>query len=170
MSPTARRAAVAAVAATIGLLIALGVAGHERALALFAYVLFAGALGSFALVRQTRASHPIAPDLLLPRRRRRPAESLPQLTFLERRLSVAQATSFELHHRLRPLAREVAAARLARHHGIDLDRQPERARAVLGDGRAWELVRPDREPPEDRLARGWRLGELRALIDELESI
>ena len=46
---------------------------------------------------------------------------------------------------LRPIVREIAAARLARH-GVSLDRQPERARALLG-AQTWELVRPDREAP-----------------------
>lgn len=165
-----RRAVVMAVAATIGLLIALGVAQRDRGLAVFAYVLLLGALGLLTLVRQTQTSHSVAPDVLLPRPRREPTESLEQLVSLERRLSGATATALYLDHRLRPLVREVAAARLARHHGIDLDRQPERARALLGEGHAWELVRPERESPEDRFARGWGTRELRSLIEDLERI
>lgn len=58
------------------------------------------------------------------------------------------------HHRLRPRLRELARHRLELDHGIDLDRQPEQARAVLG-AQAW-LIDPaenDRSPTEDDLAR-----------------
>jgi hypothetical protein len=34
----------------------------------------------------------------------------------------------------------------------------------------WELVRPDRVPPDDRSAAGWSDTELSALVDELEAI
>ena len=60
-------------------------------------------------------------------------------------LDLAEASAFDLHHALRPIVREIAAARLARR-GISLDRQPDRAQALLG-AQAWELVRPDREAP-----------------------
>ena len=77
--------------------------------------------------------------------------------------------SFDLHHRLRPIVREIAAARLARH-GVSLDRQPVRARALLG-AQAWELVRPDREAPVGRSGRGGcSREELRAIVDALEAI
>lgn len=58
------------------------------------------------------------------------------------------------HHRLRPRLRELARHRLELDHGIDLDRQPDQARAVLGS-EAW-LIDPeaiDRSPTEDDLAR-----------------
>ena len=100
---------------------------------------------------------------------RRPEERVVQLESLARTLELAGASSFDLHHRLRPIAREIAAARLARR-GIALDRQPERARAMLGE-RTWELVRPDREEPvTGRLGRGWSASELRHVVESLEAV
>ena len=63
------------------------------------------------------------------------------------------ASSFHLHMRLRPILREIAAHRLSMRFGVDLDREPERARELIGV-EAWELVRPERPPPSDRLASG----------------
>src|SRR6476659_2367091 len=63
------------------------------------------------------------------------------------------ASSFHLHTRLRPLLREIAAPRLSMRFGVDLDREHVRARELIG-GEAWELVRPGRPFPSDRLAPG----------------
>jgi hypothetical protein len=92
-----------------------------------------------------------------------------QLESVARALDLAEASAFDLHNVLRPMVREIAAARLSRH-GVSLDRQPERARALLGP-QAWELVRPDREVPFGRSGRrGCSRDELRAIVDALEAI
>jgi hypothetical protein len=65
--------------------------------------------------------------------------------------------------------REVAAHRLRARYGVELDAEPARAHELVGAA-AWELVRPDRPPPADRLSTGPTLGELRTVIDELEAI
>jgi hypothetical protein len=52
---------------------------------------------------------------------------------------------------------------------ISLDAEPEAARAALG-GEAYELVRPDRPPPQDRLARGLPADELGRVVRSLESV
>lgn len=55
-------------------------------------------------------------------------------------------------HRLRPRLRDVAEHRLRLDHGIDIDREPDRARVVLGD--AMGLVEPDgldRPPTADEI-------------------
>jgi hypothetical protein len=96
--------------------------------------------------------------------RRKP---LGQLESIQRKLDLSETSGFELHHGLRPLVREIAAARLARH-GVGLDRQPARARALLGE-QAWELARPDREAP-GRFDRGCSKDELRAIVDALEAV
>jgi hypothetical protein len=79
-----------------------------------------------------------------------PAESTGDLARLERAVSTATAHAGELHLRLRPVLREVAADGLLRR-GLDLDRDPEAARAVLAPD-TWEIVRPDRPAPADALA------------------
>ena len=111
----------------------------------------------------------------LPRAEPAPLERPPrtqrvgQLESIARALDLAEASSFDLHNLLRPLVREIAAARLARH-GVSLDRQPDRARALLG-GQTWELVRPDREVPAGRSGRGgMSRDELRAIVASLEAI
>ena len=113
--------------------------------------------------RRRRRSTRSSPAVASPRRTSR------QLQELTRRICNGRPNAFEVHQRLRPLAREIAGARLARQHGIDLDRRPERARALVGP-RTWELVRPDREPPVVRYAAGWSEAEVTELVDELERI
>ena len=63
---------------------------------------------------------------------------------------------YDLHYRLRPTLRETAAGLLAVRRGIELDREPDRGARALGD-ETWQLVRPDREPPDDRAAAGSQL-------------
>jgi hypothetical protein len=79
------------------------------------------------------------------------------------------ASSFHLHTRLRPLLREVAAHRLSMRFGVDLDREHQRARELI-EGEAWELVRPERPAPSDRLAPGPPASHLSRVVGELERI
>ena len=53
--------------------------------------------------------------------------------------------------------------------GIDLDREPERAREKLSP-ETWELVRPDRPRPERTGTTGIDTASLTAVVDELERI
>jgi hypothetical protein len=161
-------AVVAALAATIAVIVAVTLTGAPVEVSLYAYVLLLGAVGLLVLVRRTKEALPPARILGDRLGTQTPAEDrVPQLEALERSLASGSHNAFELHYRLRPIVREIVRARLARYHGIDLDRQPERARALAG-ARAWELTRPDREPPGDRFASGWPVKELQALVDELE--
>lgn len=95
-------------------------------------------------------------------------KQLGQLESIQRKLDLAETSAFDLHHGLRPIVREIAAARLARH-GVALDREPARARKLLGE-HAWELARPDREEPWGRVDRGCSREELRAIVDALEAV
>jgi hypothetical protein len=102
----------------------------------------------------------------------RPSEKtgrLAELERLEREVALAQATEFDLYHRLRPVVREIAAGLLFVRRGVDLDRQPERARDLLGE-ETFDLVRADREPPWDRTASGPALDELRRVVASLEAL
>ena len=65
---------------------------------------------------------------------------------------IAVSNAGDTHWRLRPLLRDVAAAAL-QERGVDLDGDPARARAMLGD-EAWELVRFDRAKPPDPFGPG----------------
>ena len=73
-----------------------------------------------------------------------------------------------MHRRLRPLLRELAAARL-RRRGVQLDHDGDRARELLGD-ELWEIVRPGRPMPADRFGPGLSGSELRRLVERLEAV
>ena len=79
-----------------------------------------------------------------------------------------RSTAADVHRHVRPLLREISAARLARR-GIGLDRDPEPARDLLGED-LWELVRADRPAPVTRDAPGMTLAELTAFTDRLEAM
>jgi hypothetical protein len=90
------------------------------------------------------------------------------LARVEREVTLATGTAFDVHFRLRPIIREVAAGVLLRR-GIDLDRSPERARAVLGAG-TWELARADRPVPDDRTAPGLPITTVAVVVEDLERL
>ena len=98
------------------------------------------------------------------------ADSAPleQLRQVGRALTAAQASEFGLDRDLRPLFRPIAAMRLARR-GVDLDRHPKEARAILGE-QLWDLVRADRARGSNRVAGGISTVGLQSLIERLEGI
>ena len=166
MSRTAVYSFALAAFATIGLGVAVVVSPGRPGLTveIYLFVVAAVALSAVLLgvanaLPRAEPAWPQAP----PRSKR-----LGQLESVASALDLAETSSFDLHNRLRPIVREIAAARLARH-GIALDRQPVRACALLGE-QAWELVRPDREWPLGRSDRGCTREELRAIVDALEAI
>ena len=158
-----------AVSAVAGIVALTSSNGHV--LLLDVYLLCMGGVLLLALVRTTREQAP-APrgsvfDRAVAAMRKRPWDSGDPALIRELELSTYNA--FHLHARLRPVFRDIAAHRLRARYGVDLDREAGRARELVG-APAWELVRPDRPPPEDRLARGPAVAELARVIDELEAI
>jgi hypothetical protein len=145
----------------------------RRHIALDAFVLYLGAIGLSAGVRSTRAASPEVHEPSLADELADPLDVLPErpteLEKLERDVHLSVGTWFYLHHRLVPVLREIAANRLLVRHGIDLERRPDAAQAIVGDA-AWSWLRPDREPPDDRWAAGPPLAELRAVVEALERI
>jgi hypothetical protein len=100
-----------------------------------------------------------------PRRTRaRPAS----LERAEREVALASGTAFDVHYRLRPALRSIASGLLLRR-GVDLERAPDRAATLVGPT-LWELVRPDRPPPEDRTAAGMPLEEIERAVADLERL
>ena len=87
---------------------------------------------------------------------------------LDRVVSTATAHAGELHFRLRPILREIAADGLHRH-GVELDAQPQAAQKLLAP-ETWELVRPDRPRPDDAFAPGLAPKRLDAILDDLEAL
>jgi len=155
--------------------------GGDTALAADAYLLFLGAL---ALLVATRlATHlaggndPSELDALLrpqkahwwwERLGRQERRQLPELARVEREVSLACGSAFDLHVRLRPTLQEIADLRLQNRYGLGLD-DPRRAREFLGET-TWNVVRPDREPPAYRHAAGIPLAELEKIVATLERL
>jgi hypothetical protein len=153
--------------AALGLVLAFSPGRVELALRIYA-LLLAGATLVVALAALRRA-YPRPPRRRSARRpggeRARPRT----LARIEDELALGAASSFDLHHRVRPRLRGIADDLLRARRGVSLEQEAERARAALGDT-AWELVRPERPPPEDRQARGIPISELRTVVEALERL
>ena len=164
----------AIIAALLGgtLLFLAAVVTIPRERVLDGYVLVVGGLFLLALVRATHAAASDAEAAvferaLLPRKRAaaRPLE----LERMEREVVLACGNAFDLHARLRPVLREIAAHRLESRRGLALDGGAAEVRQLLGD-ELTALLRPDREPPQDRAAPGIPVRQLEAHVERLERI
>ena len=157
---------------TVVLAIVLLSAPGRAGLAVDLYVLLIAAIGLGHLLAALRRAlpprRPSAFDAAL-NRPERPAHRIPELERMEREVSLGLATAFDLHYRLRPRLRRIAAELLAARRGIELDANPDAARRALGDD-AWEIVRGDREPPRERFAAGLDIASLRLAVSALEAL
>ena len=150
---------------------ALALANQRHGLALLVYTLVVAGFILALLVDFLNRSLPRKAFSWPPRTRTRiEPQPIKQFEKIERALVAASWNESHLYASLRPLVREIVTARLRRHHRIDLEREPERARAVIGDGYAWSLARPERKPPLGPGGRGWSRSELKNLLDELEAL
>jgi hypothetical protein len=143
----------------------LAIQPFSRQTALHLYLL---ALAALALASTVAALPPRGRSAFDATLRRPPSQTQrpPQLERVERTVTLGVANAFDFHARLRPLLRDVATARLGAR-GIELD--SPRGRATVGEP-AWELLRPDRPPPDDRFAGGVEANELRRLVGFLENL
>jgi hypothetical protein len=91
-----------------------------------------------------------------------------ELDRIERELYMGAAREFDYHYRLRPIVREIAAARLERR-GLALDSGSRAVQELLGEELA-ELTAADREPASNRQASGPGLEHIRRTIDQLERL
>ena len=131
------------------------------------FILVVGGIALVDVVILLRNAYPLehVPEIAAALvREAEPSQRPPQLERLEREVTMATATAFDLHARLRPQLREIAEMRLATR-GVRL----EDAQGVL-DEDLWELVRPDRPPPANRHADGIPPAELRRAIEALEAL
>jgi hypothetical protein len=164
------KAAFLALAALAALGIALAL-GAPPATAVQVVLVATGAVVALSAVLRVRLALP-RPTFLLERSSqrgrsmsRRPPS--PTLDALEWTLLFSAERELDLYGRLRPLLRDISAARLAAL-GVDLDRSPKAA-ALLGP-ELWSIVRPDREPPADRHAPGPGLPAIERALADLEAV
>ena len=169
MNPIVRRAVKVGLLVSAGAGIAALASSGTHALVLDVYLVAIAGVLLLALVRATRAQGPVARtsqfDQALARMRSRRGDSGEPT--LARDLELSSSSALHFHTRVRPVLREIAAHRVRARYGIELDEEPARAREVLGSA-AWEVVRPDRPPPADRLGPGPALPELRRIAEELQ--
>ena len=156
---------------TIGLAVAVGLAPHRAALEVHVWLLVVLALALLAFMRIVRATYPRAPSpfTVSLRRPHVAAERPGALQKLEREVSMAGTAAFDVHYRLRPVIAELATELLSSRRGIDLERDPDRARAALGDD-VWELVRPARPQPNERHGSGIDEAQLGRVVTALERV
>ena len=166
-----RRAVGAGAVISLGALIALFATSAAARLIVETYALALGAVLMFAIIRvartleRRRGQTPFARALAAMRAPQPRTGELPE----ERDVELSRVGAFHYHVRVRPILRDIAAHRLRRSYGVELDREPARARELVPSA-AWEVIRPDRPMPSDRLARGPSLDEQRTVLDELERV
>jgi hypothetical protein len=157
---------------TLALAIALLIEPGRARLAVHIYLLVLAAIGLgylFAALRSALPPPRPSPFDAALRTSARATQRIPELERMEREVALGLATAFDLHYRLRPRLRRIATELLAAHRGIDLDASPEAARRALGDD-AWEIVRGDRKPPDERFAAGVDIASLRLAVSALEAL
>ena len=113
-----------------------------------------------------------ADDMRSRRRSRRRAERIaaPELLEMEGRISLARVSAFDYQSRLRPVIHDLAAQRLLANRHIDLEREPDAARNVLGE-ELWNEVQSGSWISGDlRDAPAPSLATVRRLVDRLETI
>ncbi len=150
-------------------LVAAGAPGRLE-LAARIYALLVCGVALVVLVRAVRRTDP--PETPLrdtassARHARQPP---PSLARLEQLAALGVASSFDLQYRFLPPLRSIAAGVLASRRRVELDRDAETARQILGD-ETWELVRPARPAPQDRVSRGISPTELTRVVASLERV
>jgi hypothetical protein len=163
--------AFGAVLATIGLFVARIAGPGRHEVELDVYILVLGLMALLAVMSWLREVAPLVRKSALEEALRRDPPEPPriaELDRLEREVYMGAARAFDLHYRLRPVVREIAAGRLERR-GLRLDSGSDAVRERLGEG-LWELTRPDREPPRNRQGAGPGLDDVRQTIEELEHL
>ncbi|HEY1778645.1 MAG TPA: hypothetical protein VGG41_20990 [Solirubrobacteraceae bacterium] len=148
----------------LAFVVVLAVPAHDRGLALFAFLLLAGALVLAMLVLVVAADPPAAEDLLAGAPA--DADSTPaELTALAGSIRAALRER-AIDERLHSAIRAVATVRLARNHGVVLTRDLDAARETIGEGTLWRLLESERTWA--RLPVGGR--ELTEIVDQLERL
>lgn len=157
---------------TIGLGVALALDPERGTLAGHIWLLAVLSIALLVLLDVIRTTYPATPSPFAVglRRRDRVVVARPAgLVRLEREVSMAGSAAFDVHYRLRPTLVDLATGLLSSRRGIDFEREPGRAHEVLGDD-LWEIVRPDRPPPLERMGPGIDAERLHRAVSALEHV
>ncbi len=157
------------VISTLALLFVVAFLPGRLELAVRVYALVLCAVALLLVLAALRRAYPPATSLRHRSGQTTSTQRPGSLARLEHLAALGVAGSFDLHHRLRPRLRTIAQGLLSSRRRISLDAEPEAARAALG-GEAYDLVRHDRPPPEDRLTRGVPVAELERVVASLERV
>jgi hypothetical protein len=133
------------------------------------YALLVCATAIALVLLALRRAYPDETPLREPPQGARTRTPPPSLGRIEHEVALGVSGSFDLHFRLVPRLRSLADGLLTSRRGVSLAANPDAARAILGED-VWELVRPARPVPEDRLAQGAMPSELARVVDGLEAI
>ncbi len=170
MTHDLRRAARALWLPALALGFVVAFAPGRTGLAIRVFALLACGAALLVVLAALRRAYPRERPLRRAAKEASASRAIPgMLGRLEQETALGVAGSFDLHYRLRPRLRGLTADLLAARRGVSLDATPERAGALLGET-TWELVRLDRPPPEDRLAAGLPINDLRHVVESLERL
>ena len=157
-----------ALLAAVGLLLARLFEPGRFELELDVYILVVGGVALLNVVILIREAYPLERPVTQIARAlehdEHEPQRLPELERVERELTMATATAFDLHTRFRPLARDIASARLAAR-----GRKLEESEDELGE-ELWALVRPDRPVPTDRHGAGISPESVERIVGRLEAL
>jgi CHASE2 domain-containing sensor protein len=148
----------------LAFVLVLAVPDHDRGLALFAFLLLAGALVLSVLVLALAGEQLAAEDRLagVPAS----SDSAPaELSALASSIRTALRER-TIDERVYAAIRAVASVRLARNHGIELARDPGATRELLGGGLLWQLLESERTWTRLRVGGS----ELTQIVDQLERL
>ena len=132
-----RAAALLGCLAVLAVILAYGSSG------LVGLVISLSAVAALGLVATVIGVPGAAPRVRPPRRLPSFEEPYPSYQAISEQLSWSRVSPRHYDLVTRPLLVRLMAARLADHHGIDLDREPDAARALVGDD-VWWWVDPSR--------------------------
>lgn len=154
---------------TLGLVGALLLVPGRAALAVHVWLLVIVTIALATAIASLRNAYPDVPSTFDSRAGDGEGEParLEGLERAEREIALSMSSAFDAHLRLRPALQEIAGGLLASRRGVDIERDPRRARALLGD-ETWELVRSDAAAPERRHDGGIEAGRLDRALASLE--
>jgi hypothetical protein len=154
---------------TVALLVVLAFVPGRLPIAVRLYALVACTVVLGLALAALRRGHPPVRRLRPPIRKPSPSARPTALARIEGETILGIANAFDLHRRLAPRVRRLALGLLATRRRVSLDESPEEAKSILGE-ETWELVRSDRPPPTDRVARGIPPDALTRVVESLERI